>query len=112
MIPRRSKYGAVRTMVDGVTFASKKEARRYQELRLLERAKRISHLTLQPRYPLIAMRGTSFKKTIGAYVGDFAYYDEDAQVWVTEDVKGVKTPLYRWKKRHVEAQYGIEIREV
>ena len=44
-----SKYRNVKTEVDGILFASKKEARRYSELKLLERAGEIAHLELQPR---------------------------------------------------------------
>lgn len=117
-----SKYKAVRTEVDGITFASKKEARRYQELKLLLKAGEIGSLTLQPRFPLEAFtngRTLSGGEVIGEYRGDFKYQSlVDAHgrrgflKWVVEDVKGFKTPLYRWKKRHVEAQYGIEIREI
>ena len=116
------KYRAKPTEVDGVRFASQKEARRYAELKLLERAGEIWDLELQPRFPLCvpsttgtvmgaakALAGT-FDGRIGEYRGDFAYHDKSGRV--VEDVKGFKTPLYRWKKRHVEAQYGIEIREV
>ena len=119
-----SKYKAKPVEIDGIRFASQKEGRRYQELKLLERAGEIWDLELQPRFPLLVpstsgmvMRaakaiaeGGSFR--IGEYRGDFAYRDKRADGRVVEDVKGFKTPLYRWKKRHVEAQYGIEIREV
>ena len=53
--PRRdgnSKYGAIRTTVDGVTFASKAEARRYAELKLLEQAGEIKGLELQPKFDI------------------------------------------------------------
>ena len=102
---RRAKYGAVPTVVDGVRFASKREAARYRELRLLERAGEIARLELQPRYPL-SVSG----ETIGSYVADFRYVR--AGVEVVEDVKGVKTPMYRWKKKHLRAEYGVEIEEV
>lgn len=107
---RRSKYGALPTMVDGIKFASKAEARRYGALRLLERAGEISELELQPRFPLI-VHFWDEQERIGEYRGDFAYYDRLGER-IVEDVKGFKTPLYKWKKRHVEAQYGIVIREV
>ncbi len=44
-------------------------------------------------------------------VADFSYTDTRTGLVVVEDVKGFKTPLYRWKKRHVEAQYGFRILE-
>lgn len=110
------KYGAVPTVVDGIRFASKKEAARYWELKLLMRAGGLHDLQLQPRYDLTV--GPSLATKIGEYRADFQYCEcrraercAQSQV-VVEDVKGFKTPLYRWKKKHVEAQYGITIREV
>ena len=119
---RRSKYNAKPTTVDGIRFASLKEARRYQELRMLEKIKRIRNLRLQPKFPLHTWTekvGAVVDK-IGEYRADFAYDEIEIDEggfsgrWrpVVEDVKGFKTPLYKWKKRHVEAQYGIEIREI
>jgi hypothetical protein len=103
-----SKYGAVRTVVDGLTFASKKEARRYSELRLLERAGEIGALTLQPRYPL-KVNG----KLVCTYVADFEYYPADPQKSkVVEDAKGVRTPAYVIKAKLFEALYGFKISEV
>ena len=102
---RDHKYHARPTTVDGIRFASQKEARRYQELRLLERAGEITQLELQPRYRLDAAGG----EFIGEYRADFRYLSVGVEV--VEDVKGVRTSLYRWKKRHVEAQYGIAITE-
>lgn len=120
----RSKYGAVKVTIDGVTFDSKAEGRRYQELKALEAAGEIWELELQPVFPLTvpsttgtiagaakALAGT-FRGRIGEYRADFKYYDKATVGYVVEDVKGFKTPLYRWKKKHVEAQYGIRIREI
>ena len=105
----RSKYGAIPLVVDGVRFASSREARRYGELRLLERAGQIWDLTLQPEFPLHAP-GALTEELVGKYRGDFAYATREGTV--VEDVKGVRTPLYRWKKKHVEIEYGIRIVEV
>lgn len=105
-----SKYRAKPTVVDGIRFDSMKEARRYGELKLLERAGEISELELQPRFPLTVHFWDDHER-IGEYRGDFRYYDRNGEE-IVEDVKGFKTPLYRWKKKHVEAQYGIQIREV
>lgn len=107
-----SKYGNKRTEVDGIVFASKKEAARYQELRLLEKAGKISTLVLQPRFDL---KVNGFK--VCTYVGDFLYNDlggkgSGAWISVLEDVKGVKTPAYRLKKKLMKAVLGIEIQEV
>lgn len=110
MTLKRSKYNAKRVVVDGHTFDSKKEAQRYHELKLMERAGQIRGLQLQPEYELEAKRGGK----IGVYRADFLYIDHTlgGDLLVVEDVKGFKTPLYRWKKKHVEAQYGIQIREI
>jgi hypothetical protein len=109
---RTHKYGAKATVVDNIRFASQKEARRYQELRLLEKAGEIRNLTIQ--VPLVLSAGNDRRTSIGKYVADFVYEERIGQDWChrVEDVKGFKTPLYRWKKKHVEAQYGITIREV
>lgn len=109
----RSKYGAVKTLVDGIRFDSKAEARRYYELKLLQAAGEISDLTLQPRFPLYVYEFGNREEPakIGEYVADFGYIKADGEE-VTEDVKGFSTPMYRWKKRHVAAQYGITILEV
>jgi hypothetical protein len=108
---RRSKYRAVKTVVDGVTFASKAEARRYQELRLLQRAKKITRLECQPEFP-IAVNGVKVAK----YVADFRYdtvpWDYEPVETIVEDVKGMPTPVYRLKKKLVEALYGITVQEI
>jgi hypothetical protein len=107
----RSKYRAVPTEVDGVRFASKAEARRYGELSLLVKARKIRQLELQPEFPIV-VNGVKVAK----YVADFRYqtipWDYEGIETVVEDVKGMKTPVYRLKKKLVEAQYGITIREI
>lgn len=105
--PRRHKFNAVPTEVDGVRFDSKREARRWAELQLLQRAGQIHHLERQIAYPLHA----GAQQPIGAYVADFSYVRADGHL-VVEDAKGVRTPLYRWKKKHLAAEYGIAIVEV
>ena len=101
---RRSKYFAVPTVVNGIRFASKKEARRFQQLAVLEQVGEISGLNVQPRYALFAG-----ETPIATYVGDFEYWERGRLV--TEDVKGMKTPAYRIKARLFAANYGREIRE-
>jgi len=100
------KYHAIRTTVDGITFASKKEAARYQELVLLEIAQEVDIMALQPKYTL-EVNGTVICK----YIGDFLYYDHDKKEVILEDVKGVKTPVYKLKKKLMKAIHGIEIFE-
>lgn len=102
----RSKYGAVKTTVDGLVFDSAKEARRYGELKLLEKAGEIHGLELQKPFDL-----TVSGDVLGRYVSDFCYVMADG-LFVCEDVKGMKTPLYRWKAKHFMAQYGFKITEL
>lgn len=116
----RSKYGAVKTTVNGIMFASKAEARRYRELKLLEKAGDIRALKTHPEFTLCPwMTDHSEIVIIGKYVADFAYKarikmgrDQDEWEDVVEDVKGHATPLYKWKKKHCEAQYDVTIREI
>ena len=103
---KRSKYGAIRTKVDGITFASRKEARRFGELKLLERAGHIHNLTCQRPFP-ITVNGILVCK----YVADFTYYEIPSERYVVEDVKGIKTAIYRLKKKLLLAVYNIEILE-
>jgi hypothetical protein len=113
---RAHKYGAIPTTIDGIRFASKKEAGRYLELRLLEKAGEIRGLELQPKFPLLVpVKGRmGVYETIGKYIADFRYRAGKDGLLVIEDVKstGTKTTVYRLKKRMVEAIYGIEITEV
>jgi hypothetical protein len=108
-ITARSKYHAIPRTIDGVRFASTREARRYGELRLLERAGQIWDLTVQPEFQLHAP-GPLVAQPVGVYRGDFAYATKTGTV--IEDAKGVRTALYRWKKKHVEIEYGVRIVEV
>lgn len=103
---RRSKFGAVKTVVDGITFDSKAEARRYETLRAWVRWKLIVDLELQPVYPII-VAGI----VVGKYIADFRYYCVNGEL-IVEDVKGMKTPVYRLKKKLVEAIHGIVITEI
>lgn len=101
-----NKYGNKRTVIDGITFASKREARRYQELKLLEQVGEIQDLVLQPSFDLIVQGG----KIVGRYFADFKY--RIGNKVVIEDSKGARTDVYRLKKRIVEAVHGIKINEV
>jgi hypothetical protein len=106
---KRHKYGAVPTVVDGIRFASKGEAGRYRELKLLEQAQppKISNLQLQPKFPLV-VAGTH----ICNYIADFRYIDLQTGGEVVEDFKGVRTSTYRIKKKLTEVLYNFSIREV
>ena len=103
---RRSKYRAVRTVVDGIRFDSKHEARCYRDLKLRERAGEIQSLERQPRFPIV-VAGVH----IGVYVADFRYVDCATGEVVIVDAKGVRTPVYKLKKRLVEALHPVQIQE-
>lgn len=111
-----SKYRAKKVTIDGITFDSKKEARRYQVLKMLERTGQIKDLKLQVPYEL----QPSFKydgKTVRAikYVADFEYIMRGKNgnaVKVVEDTKGYKTEVYLLKKKMFLFKYGFEITEV
>ena len=105
----KSKYKAVKTEVDGIKFDSKKEARRYVELKLLEKAHQIENLQCQVRFPLI--RKSAYGREI-VYIADFTYL-EDGKL-VVEDVKSAitkKNDVYRLKKRLMQEVHNITIRE-
>lgn len=108
-----SKYHARKTVVDGIEFDSRREADRYAELKLLQRAGKITDLMRQVTYVLIPRQ----KKPSGGYerpvtyTADFVYIDRDGHT-VVEDVKGVKTQQYIIRRKLMLREYGIEIREV
>jgi hypothetical protein len=113
--PKASKYGNKRVEVDGITFDSQAETKRYAELKLLEKAGQISGLRLQPRFPFYYQPAKGMtSELIFTYVADFSYVDNvpPHPMTVVEDVKGFRTPLYRLKKKLIEAQYGIAIIEI
>ena len=95
-----SKYKSVRTVADGIRFDSKAEAMRYGELKLLERCGKIKDLELQPAYVLVQpFTERTGKKNRGIkYIADFRYLDLGSNRSVTEDVKGVRTAVYRLKR--------------
>lgn len=102
-----SKYYNKKTEVHGISFDSRKEAARYQELLMLERAGQIVELELQPRFDLVVNN-----HKIGFYKGDFRYKDVETGNSIIEDVKGMKTPVYNLKRKLVKALHGIDIVEV
>ena len=95
MTLRRNKFNNKKTKVDGHLFDSKKEAKRYEELKLLQAAGEVWKLQLQPRFPLW-VNGTK----VGTYIADFMYETSDGKI-IIEDVKSpaTKTPVYNLKKK-------------
>ncbi|MFA6135614.1 MAG: DUF1064 domain-containing protein [Phycisphaerae bacterium] len=118
MTLRGSKHRNVRVKVDGMTMDSKGEARRYQELKLLQQAGEISGLRRQVPFALHAVdRKTGRPKKVGEYRADFVYLRAIAAgdgdpVAVVEDFKGAPlTAMYRWKRKHMLIEHGITILE-
>lgn len=110
--PRVSKYNNQKTPAFGIMFASKKEANRYEQLRLMEIGGLVKNIKIQVRYRL-EVNGMH----ICDYIADFVYLDKikksksDPWVEVVEDTKGVRTAVYKLKKKLMLALHGIEIRE-
>mgnify|MGYP003153677406 FL=1 len=100
---RKNKYGAKKVEIDGYKFDCMAEGERYKQLKAIN----VDALEPHPKYSLHA-NGVK----IGTYSPDFQY-QVDGEL-VVEDVKGraTLTTLYRWKKKHMLAEHGIEVREV
>jgi hypothetical protein len=104
-----TKYGAQKVTIDGMTFDSRAEHKRYEQLRLMALAGAIRNLQVHMRYPIDVA-----DIRICVYVSDFDYdVVEGAGLrHVVEDVKGVRTPAYKLKRALMKAVYGIEIVEI
>lgn len=95
-----NKYKNKKVTIDNITFDSKKEARRYEELKLMEKTGLITNLVLQPRYELLKgfkRRGKTHRKI--EYIADFKYFDNERQIEIIEDVKGVITSVFSLKMK-------------
>lgn len=107
-----SKYHARKCVIDGITFDSKREAKRYSELKLLERAGAIKGLRRQVRYELIPAfdcGGKHYRPT--SYVADFVYTDCKTGAEVVEDCKGFRTDVYKIKAKLFAYKFGVSIFE-
>lgn len=121
--PAISKYKAEKVEVLGLKFDSKKEARRWFELEMLEKTGVIKNLRRQVKYELIPaqrepdtygprgvlIQGTVIERAV-YYIADFVYI-ENNQI-IVEDTKGVKTKEYVIKRKLLLWRYGIKIKEV
>lgn len=96
---KKPKYNAVRVEIDGIKFASKKEMKRYLELKLLQREGSVVYFLRQ--IPFYLPGGVK-------YVCDFLIFYSDGRV-IYEDVKGFRTSLFNTKKKQVEFLYPITI---
>ena len=107
------KFGNRKTELDGRVFDSKKEARRFAELRLMERAGEISGLQTQVPFVLIPAqrdeKGRVIERAV-SYVADFVYNDKNGKL-VVEDAKGYRTDVYRLKRKMMLKVHGIRIFE-
>ena len=97
--------------VNGITFDSRKEANRWNELVLLERAGKISNLERQVKFELIPSQRIDGKVVERAchYVADFVYIENGNKV--VEDSKGFKTQEYIIKRKLLLKEYGIQVKE-
>lgn len=120
-----SKYHSKKVSIQGEVFDSKKEARRFLELQMLEKAGRISGLQRQKKFVLVPaqyepettgprggrIKGKLLEREV-AYYADFVYFDEEEKDFVIEDTKGVRTPEYIIKRKLMLWLNGYQIREV
>lgn len=102
---KTNKYHNIKVSVDGYTFDSIAESRRYEQLKLLERAKAITDLKRQVKFVLIDK--SKYGREV-SYIADFTYYEQNRLV--VEDVKGIKTDIFKLKARLFAERYGFEIK--
>lgn len=121
---RRSKYHSRKIEVDGQKFDSMKEYQRYNDLRILEKAGKIIDLRRQVHFQLIpgqrepdkagprggVIRGKVIERPV-EYIADFVYTDGETGEIVVEDVKGMRTEVYKIKRKLMLYKYGIKILE-
>ena len=107
----KPKYHNTKTIVDGIVFDSKKEANRYKELLLLQKAGIITDLKRQVPYTLVPAFNLNKKRYRPmTYTADFVYKENGKEV--VEDTKGFRTDVYKIKKKLMAYIYQIEIREI
>lgn len=124
---QKSKYGARKTVVDGIVFDSRKEARRYSELLLLQKAGAIHGLERQKKFVLIPAQYERYERISEktgkqlaegrrcvekecAYIADFVYWENGKMI--VEDTKGVRTKDYIIKRKLMLWLLKIRIKEV
>lgn len=121
-----NKHKNIKTTIDGITFDSKKESKRYQELKLLEKAGMIQGLELQKKFVLIPSQHETFERygkkgqrlkdgircieKECAYIADFVYQENGKTI--VEDVKGRRLPEYIIKRKLMLYMHGIKVKEV
>jgi len=107
------KFGAKAETVDGIRFASKREAKRWGELQMLQRGGLIKELRRQVKFELAGRNGPILTPggRVAQYVADFVYVDNRNGLEIIEDAKGYPTPEYKLKRAILAAQ-NITITEV
>ena len=108
-----AKYGNRKIETPEGTFDSLKEYRRWQELKLLQRAGEINNLFRQTPFGLIPAQRVGGKVVERAvrYIADFTYWTKDGE-FVVEDAKGVRTKEYIIKRKLMLKEHGIQVKEV
>ena len=106
-----NKYGSRKVEVNGIVFDSKREAARYQELLLLEKAGEIKDIRRQVKYVLIPAQYEHPESTIADFVYKTILPDGDT-LTIVEDTKGFRTKDYIIKRKLMLSVYGIRIREI
>ena len=111
---KKNKYKNKITYYKDIRFSSKKEMQRYKDLELLESTDYICSLVLQPKFLLQDGYTNAKGKKIRPiyYIADFFYYDCINNKWVVEDTKGVRTEVYKLKKKLFEYIYNLTIDEL
>lgn len=109
-----NKYHNTKVIYNGIKFDSKKEMQRYKELELLESTDYICNLELQKKFLLQDGYTNAKGKKIRPiyYIADFYYYDYIDNKWIVEDTKGVRTEVYKLKKKLFEYKYNLTIDEL
>lgn len=110
----KAKYKSKKTIIDGITFDSKKEAKRYSELKLLLKSGQITDLELQKEFILLPSRkgeNGKVKERSVKYKADFVYRDKNGKQ-IVEDTKGFKTAEYIIKRKLMLYIHNIEIQEI
>lgn len=102
---KKNKFGAQKTVFNNHTFDSKKEAHRAWELECMKKAGEVKKIEYQPKYEIV-VNG----QRVANYFADFRVTYSNGRVEV-EDTKGYKTPVYKLKKKLVEAIHNIKIVE-
>lgn len=110
----KNKYHNKKVTYKDIRFSSKKEMQRYKDLELLESTDYICNLELQKKFLLQDGYTNAKGKKIRPiyYIADFFYYDCINNKWVVEDVKGVRTEVYKLKKKLFEYKYNLTIDEL